>query len=179
MNQCVLQHYKPTLSRSPLWFFLATLMLLLRGHASADQSALADPSDPSAGSVEISNLSPEYLLSVAVFEDAQECLGMKYLAELEKFKLKTTRLKHRETLSLWVTYSVGSPRGLTTCVGIYSLPFAQGDLRVVAERNAPLKKCLVNVSFSQDGEHWAPVPGLRRRISRTAILPEDPRCERE
>jgi hypothetical protein len=154
-------------------------MLLLVEQAPADQSALVAPSDPEAGSIEISNLSPEYLLSIAVFEGAEECRGIKYVAELEKFKLKTTRLRHRETLSLWVMYSVGSARGLTTCGAIYSLPFTHGDLRVVAERQASLKKCLVTVSSSQDGISWSPVPGFRKRVGRTSVLPEDPRCEQE
>ena len=157
----------------------ATRMLLVTGCATVVQSALADPSGPGVGLVEIGNLSPRYLLSVATFEGSEECRGIKYVAELEKFELKAVQLPHRETLSLWIAYSSASARGIRTCGAIYSLPFVRGDLRVLTEWRSSAKQCPVSVSSSEDGKNWVPVPGFRKRVGRTHILAEDPRCERE
>ena len=179
MHQSVMQRYKLKASFSFLKLFRSSWMLLLIPGALAGESALVGPSNPSVGLVEITNLSPAYLLSIASFEDDEECRGMKYVVELEKFKLKTIEVPHRETLSLWITFSAASARGLTTCGAIYSLPYIQGDLRVLTEWRASQKQCLVSVSSSQDGRNWVPVPGFRKRVGRTHILTQDPRCERE
>ena len=153
--------------------------LVLVGRATGDQGDLADAGGPDVGLIEIVNRSPEYLLSIGLFDRGEDCRGLQYVAELEKFKLKSIKAAHRETLSFWVSYSAGSARGVRSCGGIYSLPFVQGDLRVVVEAPDSMKQCLVGMSSSVDRKTWAQVPGSRKRIGRMSLRKDDSWCEKE
>jgi hypothetical protein len=165
----------PTMKRT---ICLAAIALLV-GCAASGQNAFVDDSTPEAGLVEIANASPNYPLTVAVFDDSEECRGMKYVAEVEKFDEKSFRARHRKTLTLWIAYTAVQRGGGKGCGGIYSLPFERGDLRVVSEAPRALRECLVRAGWSEDRKTWAAVPSVRKRIGRTTVLGDEPRCEKE
>ena len=172
-------HRMPWFSLPASWRVSFVLSVGLAACASGNQNAVMSERDSDAGSVEIVNASPKYLLTIATFDDSQECRGPRYIAELEKFDSKSIRLAHRETLSLWITYTTGKASGLKTCGAVYSLPYTEGDLRVVSEASDSLKQCVVRVSWSRDGKTWAAVPDFRKRVGHMAVLEDDPRCGRE
>jgi len=157
---------------------LAAVALLV-GCAASGQSVFVDDGTSEAGLIEIANASPNYPLTVAIFDDSGECRGMKYVAEVEKFDKKSFRARHRKTLTLWITYTALQRGGGKGCGGIYSLPFESGDLRVVSEAPNALRECLIRAGWSEDRKTWAPVPSVRKRIGRTSVLDGEPRCETE
>jgi hypothetical protein len=179
MNDRAVKRCKPDRARCLSALVRVACVLALAGCAAGKPAALPEADGPDVGLIEIANRSPEYLLAIGVFDNGEECRGLKYVTELEKFKTKSFKADHRQTLSLWVTYSSQIRTGFKSCGAIYSLPFVQGDLRVTVEATDAMKQCRVGLSASTDRKTWAEIPGSRKRVGSMSIQADDAWCEKE
>ncbi len=136
-----------------------------------------DASQADAGFIEFVNKDPNQLLSITVFDNAKDCRGAKQVALLEKFERKSIRAEHRPSISVRLTYTQKNSEKFGFCGGIYSLPFQQGHLRIIATYLGQSNQCQFHFGSSLDRSAWQPTPDPKKRVTLEPVLNDGASCQ--
>jgi hypothetical protein len=95
----------------------------------ASRNVYQDANGPNVGIVVVRNMSPQYRVTLILFEESKDCRGTKFVSHFGEITNREIRVAHRQLLTITAQYSIKATTNESiSCGGIYSAPFSQGGL---------------------------------------------------
>jgi hypothetical protein len=137
-----------------------------------------DVEGPNVGTLQTVNTSPGYRMAVALFENSQECTGIKHIHVFDSGPGKTVKVARRDALTLALGVHVeNTATRISGCTDAFTVPFSQGDLRVRLGYLKDRNRCEFAFESSTDGMNWSPVRNVVRRGYKQPLSQDGSFCE--
>jgi hypothetical protein len=144
----------------------------------ASRNVYQDANGLNAGTVVVRNMSPQYRVTLILFEESKDCRGTKFVSHFGEITNREIRAAHRQLLTITAQYSIKATTNESiSCGGIYSAPFSQGDLRVTIDSNNAGKNCSLNLKRSSNGSPWKQIDKPKKRTPLTPLLQNGAFCK--